>query len=270
MNYRGSSMFSRDKRGVDDFFQETMGKGGLYAVWGSPGSGKTLFSIRLAKYLANRKVNVLLIFTDQIAPPTHYMVKPDEYEEERSMASILSAAHISKELIKKNMMFLRGEKYFSLIGLLPGENIFSSAEYNEELVKEFYERAREVVSYVIVDCGSNLAEDILSAVAIRDADSVFRLINCDLKSVSYYKSMLPILSDHSFGIENHIKVVSNFKSRQDGAYIKQLIGQCDYQLPNCDTLETIFLEGNLLESLNRDGKYYQREIERIGSEVFGV
>ena len=38
--------------------------GGVLAVWGSPGSGKTTVSVKLAEYLSRKGNNVLLVFCD--------------------------------------------------------------------------------------------------------------------------------------------------------------------------------------------------------------
>ena len=43
--------------------------------------------------------------------------------------------------------------------------------------------SREIVPYVVIDCSSYIANDILSAVALMEADSVLQLASCDLKSV---------------------------------------------------------------------------------------
>ena len=46
-----------------------------------------------------------------------------------------------------------------------------------------------------IDCSSYIANDILSAVALMEADSVLRLANCDLKSIGYLSSQLPLLRE---------------------------------------------------------------------------
>jgi KaiC/GvpD/RAD55 family RecA-like ATPase len=36
-------------------------RSGILAVWGSPGSGKTITAVKIAKHLADRKKNVVLL-----------------------------------------------------------------------------------------------------------------------------------------------------------------------------------------------------------------
>ena len=66
MNFKQNSLFKRNTELEEE--QEVM-QGGVLAVWGSPSSGKTTVSVKLADYLARKKKNVLLIFTDMTAPP---------------------------------------------------------------------------------------------------------------------------------------------------------------------------------------------------------
>ena len=40
----------------------------VLAVWGSPSSGKTIMSVKLARYIASQKKNVILVLADMSAP----------------------------------------------------------------------------------------------------------------------------------------------------------------------------------------------------------
>ena len=66
MNFKQNSLFKRNTELEEE--QEVM-QGGVLAVWGSPSSGKTTVSVKLADYLARKKKNVLLIFADMTTPP---------------------------------------------------------------------------------------------------------------------------------------------------------------------------------------------------------
>ena len=68
MNFKQNSLFKRNTELEEE--QEVM-QGGVLAVWGSPSSGKTTVSVKLADYLARKKKNVLLIFgiSDSLSIP---------------------------------------------------------------------------------------------------------------------------------------------------------------------------------------------------------
>ena len=59
MNFKRSSLFQRNM--VQEVEETWEAEGGVLAVWGSPSSGKTVVSVKLAEYLAKKKKNVLLI-----------------------------------------------------------------------------------------------------------------------------------------------------------------------------------------------------------------
>ena len=90
---------------------------------------------------------------------------------------------------------------------------------------------RALAPYVVVDCGSYIANDILSAVALMESDSVLRLANCDLKSVSYFSSQLPLLKDTRWDADKQYKVASNVKPQQAAEHIGKVLGSVAFKLP---------------------------------------
>ena len=60
MNFRKASIFQRDTEKPE----EQNDSGGMLAVWGSPGSGKTITAVKIAKMLSARKKNVILLLCD--------------------------------------------------------------------------------------------------------------------------------------------------------------------------------------------------------------
>lgn len=150
MNFKQNSLFKRNTELEEE--QEVM-QGGVLAVWGSPSSGKTTVSVKLADYLARKKKNVLLIFADMTAPPLPCICAAGDLEGEKSLGSILAATHVTENLIKKNCMFYRKNDYLSMVGMLKGENVFTYPPYDQTQAVELIEQAREVAPFVIIDCG---------------------------------------------------------------------------------------------------------------------
>lgn len=88
--------------------------------------------------------------------------------------------------------------------------------------EEEWEQATELIAclrgiapYVIIDCGSYIANDILSAIALMESDAVLRLVNGDLKSISYLSSQLPLLRDNKWDADKQYKVASNIKPNEE-------------------------------------------------------
>jgi hypothetical protein len=120
-----------------------------------------------------------------------------------------------------------------------------------------------------VDCGSYIANDILSAVALMEAAAVLRLANCDLKSVSYFSSQLPLLKDAKWDADKQYKVAANIKPQQAADHIGQALGSVAFKLPYSQELEEQYLAGTLLSDLSmKDSRAFRKELDRIISEVF--
>ena len=159
--------------------------------------------------------------------------------------------------VYKRQMFYRKNDYLSMVGMLKGENVFTYPPYDQTQAAELIEQAREVVPFVIIDCGSTIASDVLSAVALMEADTVLRLINCDLKSISYLSSQLPLLRDNKWDADKQLKVASNVKQQEASSHMEQV--------------ETQYLEGDMLAELGlKESRAFRKEIEKISKEVFGV
>ncbi len=142
--------------------------------------------------------------------------------------------------------------------------------YNEVQARELIDCLREIAPYVVIDCGSYIANDILSAVALMEADSVLRLANADLKSISYLSSQLPLLRDAKWDTDKQYKTASNVKSQQAGDHMSQALGTVAFTLPHSAELEGQYLAGNLLADLSmKDSRVFRKEIEKIAREVFG-
>lgn len=246
--------------------------GGVLAVWGSPGSGKTTVSVKLAQYLTSKGNNVIIIFADMTTPSIAYVCRPDDLVEEKSLGSILAAAHVTDELVKRNSSFHKGNRYLSMIGMLKGENKFTYPPYEQEQAKELLIAAEMIAPFVIIDCSSHISTNLITGTALMMADSVIRLCGCDLKSVSYYNSQLPLLADNQrFDADRHICVASNVLPNQAAREIEKSMGSIRCQIPHSLEVETQFLEGDMLKDYEfKESRGFRKAIEAISKEVFGI
>ena len=268
LNFKKKSIFTRNTD--EDATPEQEVNGGVLAVWGSPGSGKTTVAVKLAQYLAGKKQNVVLVLCDMTAPMLPCICPPSELDGERSLGSILAAPHVSEPLVKLNMVTLKKNSHLTILGMKKGENEYTYPPYEQIQAQELLDGLREIAPFAVVDCGSYIANDILSAVALMEADSVLRLANADLKSISYLSSQLPLLRDAKWDTDKQYKTASNVKSQQAGDHMSQALGTVAFTLPHSAELEGQYLAGNLLADLSmKDSRVFRKEIEKIAREVFG-
>lgn len=265
MNFRKASIFQRDTEKPE----EQNDSGGMLAVWGSPGSGKTVTAAKIAKMLSARKKNVVLLLCDMAAPMLPCICPADALESNGSLAGVLAAARISENLIKHNLVTFKRNSCLAVLGLLERQNEYSTPPFTQKQVVELLDGLRQIAPYVIVDCGSYIANDILSAVALMEADSILRLANCDPKSVNYFASQLPLLDGPEWDMDKQYKVASNVKPYQAADHIGKVLGDTAFVLPYSQELEEQYLAGNLLADLAlKDSRPFRKELERIIAEVF--
>ena len=260
MNFRKASIFQRDTEKPE----EQNDSGGMLAVWGSPGSGKTITAVKIAKMLSARKKNVILLLCDMAAPMLPCICPADALESKGSLAGVLAAARISENLIKHNLVTFKRNSCLAVLGLLERQNEYSTPPFTQKQVAELLDGLRQIAPYVIVDCGSYIANDILSAVALMEADSILRLANCDPKSVNYFASQLPLLDGPEWDMDKQYKVASNVKPYQAADHIGKVLGDTAFVLPYSQELEEQYLAGNLLADLTlKDSRPFRKELEKI-------
>ena len=267
MNFRKASIFQRG--GGEPEQPAEHDDGGMLAVWGSPGCGKTVTAVKIAKALAAKKKNVILLLCDMSAPMLPCICRADDLESKGSLASVLAAARISESLIKNNLVTFKRSGYLAALGLQEGQNEYSTPPFTQKQAVELLDGLRQIAPYIIVDCGSYIANDILSAVALMEADNVLRLANCDPKSGSYFTSQLPLLKGSEWGADEQYKMAANVKPYQAADHIGKALGDAAFVLPHSQELEEQFLAKNLLADLAlKDSRPFRRELDKIIAEVF--
>ena len=179
MNFLKNSIFSRGNRDNSSDW-EPENENQMLAVWGSPGSGKTTVAVKLAARLAMQKRDVALLLCDMNTPMLPCICPPGDLEEEHSLGSILAAAHVGESLVRHHCITHKRHSHLTILGMRKGENEYTYPSYERTQAEELLQCLRNIAPYIIIDCGSYIANDILSAVALMEADAVLQMVNCDL------------------------------------------------------------------------------------------
>lgn len=244
----------------------------VIAVWGSPGSGKTIISTKLARILAYKQKTVALVLTDLLSPMTPVLF-PTIDPKEKSLGVLLRTSDLNQETILNNLI-LYGD-YLGVVGYKKGENTRTYPEYTLEKAVDLLLLLRHRVDYVIVDCtshlsGDEISTDSLSTIALRDADQVLRCGTADLKGLSFFDAQIPVLDmNPDFEVKKHLKALSNFKDFSPKKEVTEGYGGVNYSFPYVEEIEKQFLEGKLLEPLKTpEGKNFMHELKRLAKEVF--
>ena len=147
MNILKGSLFRRNTEPEELEPMEESG-GGILAVWGSPGCGKTVTAVKIAKHLAAQKKNTVLLLCDMTAPMMPCICAPSELEVDKSLGSIFAAQHISVNLIKHNLTTLKRLPHLTMLGLRKKENEYTYAPCTKQQAEELIRGLREIVPYL--------------------------------------------------------------------------------------------------------------------------
>jgi MinD-like ATPase involved in chromosome partitioning or flagellar assembly len=235
----------------------------MIAVWGSPNSGKTLTSVRIAKALADRREDVILILPDLVCPMLPVLL-PMQTLLGESLGELLAGEEVTQEKILNACILPGRAEHLSLLGYKKGENICTHAEYTRERAVDLFILLRHLARYVVVDCSSVLSTDMLSIVAMESADKVLRLSSCELKSLSFFNSQLPLLLDRRYRTESHVKVLSNIQHAMTRKEMGEALGGIDIEIPHVAELDECIQTGRVFDTLKtKEGRLYEKGIENL-------
>lgn len=236
----------------------------VIAVWGSPDSGKTTFSIKLANAIyENYQSTVVLLFTDITAPVLPVIFPNYKREDLFSVGELLSKTELSVDDVVKNIVGVKDKSNFGYLGYLDSENRFSYPKYDERKAKDFLAVLTTLADYVIVDCVSNTDSSVLSQTALSAADEVIRLASPDLRCISWYLSQLPIYA----GTEKQIQGMNtpDMDVFVPVADARSHLGEVSFTLPFCREVKQQSIEGKLYEPVK--DKHFNAKMRAIAERM---
>jgi MinD-like ATPase involved in chromosome partitioning or flagellar assembly len=238
-----------------------MTNGKIIAVWGSGNSGKTTTAVKLATKLAGMKKDVLIVLTDIAAPDINVLL-PFE-KDTSSMGDIWSTPDCNIDDIYNSCVVTEWDN-ICILGYKTGENVFSYPEYTKENITRTFLFLKGLVDYVIVDCISSFAYNVLSTVALEIANKVIRLGEATPKSFAFFQSNLPLLTDSRYRTTQHIKVLSKTKDFYAKETATNIMGGIDAELPYVEEIEFQMLTGELLTDVKEKSmKSFQLGIDTL-------
>ena len=246
-----------------------MENGKIIAVWGSPNSGKTTFATKLATAIYdNYQATVIVLYTDLEAPVLPIIFPNENPEDVGTVGIPLSKAEIDREDVIKNLVMTKSRQNFGFIGYHAGDNKFTYPKFGRAKAEALLETLCELADYVIVDCTSNLENNVLSAVGIELAEQIIRLASPDLKSISFYLSQFPVYADVKYRLNEHIQGINTPNAdvfmpiEETKAHLKDV----SFSVPFCGEVKLQMQKGTLIEP-TKDKRFDGRMKEIAGKVV---
>ncbi len=238
----------------------------IVAVWGSPGSGKKLTTMKIAKALGEMKQNVVVVGCDDQTPFLPLMLPSASVLP--SLGDALAADQLSQIDVLWHCVPYGKSQYISLLGYGLGENVMSYPEYSRRRASELFTHLRRLADFVLIACSSNL-DNVLTAAALRQADVTFRVVNANPKSLIYFRSAAPLLlRDAGYRYGDQINILNNTLPPQDAGPVREVVGNIAYTLPNVPELTDQYDRGALLETVfGKAAREYGMTLKKLVLEV---
>ena len=231
-----------------------MGK--MIAVCGSPNSGTTTLSLKLAKYIYdnNKNIKVILVSPDVTIPTLGYIFPKANAKNIFSLGVTLNKTDVFKEDVIKQFVTTNTMRDFAVLGFMLGENRYSYPEPTEDKICQLFNSLKELDEncIIVADCTSN-DSDLISTIAKRECDVAIQVLNPTIKSMVYYGSCI----NQFLMIEG--KKIQVINTLDNDIYlpfddVRKMCGEKVFTVPYSRAIKQQMITGTLTENLH-DGKY---------------
>ena len=245
-----------------------MAEGKIIAVWGSPHSGKTTFSTKLATAIySSFESTVITLYTDLETPVIPVLFPFEKSEELGSVGYPLSKTEVEQGDIIRCLVTVKNMQNFGFLGYRAGENKYSYPKFGRAKAEELLGELCRLADYVIVDCISDLDSNVLSQTAIEKADQILRLSSPDLQSISFFLSQLPVYGDSKYRLDEHIQGINtpNADVFMPIEEAKSQLGEVSFTVPFSLSVKEQMQKGTLYEKTS--DKRFEGRMREIAGQV---
>lgn len=232
------------------------------AVWGSPGSGKSMYCCILAKALTRNKQKAIIINADPSAPMLPIWLPEQVIQTSASIGQVLSSVEIDTTLIASHVTILKSYPFIGLMGYSAGENPLSYPEVQYGMVLQLINAAAKLVDYVILDCSSHMT-NVFTPAAIESGDIIIRILTPDLKGANYLKAHQPLLIDSRFRYGEHMTFAGMARPFHALEEMGHLIGGFDGLLPYGKEIDRCSTEGGMFRAINYCNPKYTASLNKV-------
>ncbi len=231
-------------------------------VWGSPGSGKSMFCCILAKALTRDKRKAIIISGEPGIPMLPVWLPEQITTTAVSIGQVLTSVEIDTSQVASHVTVLKNYPYIGLMGYCAGENPLSYPEADYQMVLQLISSAKKLVDYVILDCGSAMT-NVFTPAAIESGDLVVRIVTPDLKGINYLKAHQPLLADGRFHYHEHMTFAGMARPFHAFDEMGYIIGGFDGLLPYGKEIDRCATEGGMFRAIKYCNSKYTASLNKI-------
>lgn len=237
------------------------------AIWGNAGSGTSTLAIKLALLLTKIGKSTLVIDTNFVTPQINIWY-PDKKIRLSELLSNILANNIDMEVVATKITVINDD--LGVLGYAKDLSI-NSITVRDDTPMALLNTANSIVDITIVDCQTNITQDVMSFIALDSADIKILNLTPDLRGLSWYESNVMMLRE-KWESQNDkiIKVFNKVRPNSPTNSIESVIGAFGYHMPFCEEIDEELYNGTLGTINNRGRlKYYNTILKTLCHAVDG-
>lgn len=235
----------------------------IITVWGSPGSGKSMFCSILAKaFTREKRHKAIIISGDQMTPMLPVWLPGQIVETESSVGNVLTALEIDSAITASHVVVLKSFPFIGVMGYAAKENPLSYPEVRYEKYRELFASAARLVDYVILDCPSSLT-CLFTPAAIESAHLSICVLTPDLKGINYLQAQQALLIDPKFQIDSHLHLAGMARPYHALDEMGHIVGGFAGLFPYAKEIDRCATEGGMFQAINHCDKKHQLALQKV-------
>ena len=240
----------------------------IITVYGSAGSGKSVFCTVLAKSLTQKKQKVIILSNDVVSPMLPIWMPMQAIEPSQSIGTAFAAVNIDSAVLASKVILPKSYPFIGFLGYTASDTPPSYPQLQYEQVVRTIKTAGSLVDYLIIDCTSDI-KNLVAPAGIELADTCIRIVTPDLKGFEYITAHNPILVDIKFRLQEHITLAGMARPYHPIEEMGHQIGGAGFfdVLPYQKEIDRSVINGDLLNANRYCGKQYEHTVERIREVV---
>ena len=235
----------------------------IITVWGSPGSGKSMFCSILAKaFTREKRHKAIIISGDQMTPMLPVWLPDQIIETESSVGNVLTALEIDSAITASHVVVLKSFPFIGVMGYAAKENPLSYPEVRYEKYRELFASAARLVDYVILDCPSSLT-CLFTPAAIESAHLSICMLTPDLKGINYLQAQQALLVDPKFQLDSHLHLAGMARPYHALDEMGHIVGGFAGLFPYAKEIDRCATEGGMFQAINHCSKKHQLALQKV-------
>lgn len=233
----------------------------IISVWGNNGCGSSTLAIKLGLALSEKGKNVVLVDANFVAPQTKIWFPKINFNPEDSMSVIL-ANNIELDNVASKITMIND--YFGVLGY--GKELSINAiPSRDDTPSELLSVLSSISDIVIIDCQSNITQDIMSFMALDVADTKLINLSPDIRGIAWYNANVMMLKEKWLSQNAQIYTIFNkVKINAPVDAVEKAIGTVDFYLPYADEIEEELYSGKIGE------KYFKGQARNYGVVIKNI